>query len=197
MFPSHDNAPLMHRLAAVARSVAASALLGGLVLAGATHPSHAAETYAFGGIDFTWVNPGSPTPNFIWHTGDSWSQTFSTGIGSLGELGLSLSFNSNVLQLPLNMEVDVNSIAIGTFTINPGDSGFTATFDAGGIAGTSFAVQLVALNTIPTGSGSVSLRANSVASTVTFAEVPEPLSLGILGMGLMGLAVARSRRRQA
>ena len=187
------------RMAAASRAIAAAVLAGGLCLPGALQQAGAAEIYAFGGPDF--VYQGAGTFNALWSAGDLWGQSFSTGISVLGELTLNLSIGYNILQaVPLDLDVDVNGVTIGSLSIHAGQFAYTGKFDAGALPGTSFTVELVVINDIPPGQGSAGLLANGVASTVEFVEyvgTPEPLSLGVLGIGLIGLAAARRHRNRA
>ena len=156
-------------------------------------PSNAVDL-TFSQPDFDWLaNGGSATPYHIWTVNDYWRQNFvSTGLPSASKLVLDLFVNDAASET-LNLDVLVNSNNVGSFSLNPGDSGSSHQFNFsfGSIAGDDYLIEIVAANTLSPGVSSYSIQIDGPS---TARLTPEPTSFALAGLGLIGVACARRRR---
>ncbi len=154
-----------------------------------------ADIFTFGGPEFTWYHDsgsGLATPNYIWAAGDHWEESFTTSSSEAGEFDFYLAYNNNSLGQALNMEVLVNNLFVGDFSISPEQSFSDLSFDAT-FTGPTFDIRFEALNTIPAGQNAVSLDTSGL-STASLTVVPEPGCVALLSAGAPGLAVAIRRK---
>jgi hypothetical protein len=142
-----------------------------------------------------------PSPCSIWTTGDYWQETFlAPGLASVDHVRLDLNLtNSLVPGASITFGVFLNSILLGSMDFNqasgPGMFGFDFFF--GAIAGTDYALRIEVVSpTVPPGEGSIGLHydGTSIATIAHTAAVPEPMSMILLGTGLVGIAALRRRR---
>jgi hypothetical protein len=189
----------MRHVNSIARLAATACLL---VFAGATGTARASTvTLTFGPPDFVWFTTGSgATPNHIWVAGDYWGQQFNgTGIASATDESINLFIDDNLLNsgATLNLNAEINGTVVGNFTIGEGVTGaFTDSFTFADVPSPNDYIQFVVTSTVPGGEGSVSI-ADDGTSFVTLSgtvETPELGTLGLLGIGLMGLAGPIRRR---
>lgn len=179
------------------RFLSAKRFFGLAILALGSLPVMASTFSApFGGPNFTWLaTGGAASPNHIWTAGDYWNQSVTgTGLPVATRVRLNLIFNDNTLTSEsLNIDVSLNTTAIHSFVVNPGDSGYTAEFDVASIAGEDFVLRFEASNTISSGLGSVSLDVCETCSTFDLVGVPEPSTAVLLGGALFALFVRQRR----
>ena len=162
-----------------------------VVFAGATH----AVELPFSEPDFDWIaTGGTATPYHIWTTGDYWRQNFaSTGLPSADAMTLYLNVDDTANET-LNLDVLINAVDVGDFSLNPGDAGLqTFGFSFAAVAGDSYFIELVALNTITGGAGSysISLDRGESKAVLTGSEIPEPATLVMLALAGAGLALRK------
>jgi len=165
--------------------------LATVLFAGATH----AVELPFSEPDFDWIaTGGSATPYHIWTTGDYWRQNFaSTGLPSADAMTLSLNVDDTASET-LNLDVLINAVDVGDFSLNPNDFGLQVFgFSFSPVAGDSYFIELVALNTITGGAGSysISLDRGESKAVLTGSEVPEPTTLVMLALAGAGLALRK------
>jgi hypothetical protein len=149
-----------------------------------------ADIFTFGGADFIWYHDsgsGLATPNHIWAAGDYWEQSLTASHSQAGEFDFHLVYNDNSLGQALNMEVLVNNLFVGDFSISPGQSSSDLSFVTTFI-GPTYDIRLEAINTIPVGENAVSLDTSGL-STASFTLVPEPDCMALLSAGLAGLVI--------
>jgi len=161
-------------------------------------------TLYFGAPGFVWHESGSAgTANHIWTAGDYWEQTFSgTGLSSATTTTLNLFYDDNTLNTgnSLDMSVSINGTTVGTFVVNPGDTGLKSYgYSFSSILGPSYDIKMIATNTIAGGAGSVSMGDSNSSYVVldNASGVPEPATGGTLLAALVGLAALRLRSRKA
>lgn len=144
--------------------------------------------------------------SFFFNPSHTVSETFvGTGIDAATSLDLSLGLDFNVLSDGgfVNFAVSLNNIVVGDFTFDEFDAlgDYDFSFSFAEIVGAGvYTIELAVTNTVPSGDGSVGF--SETASTATISDnsapvaVPEPGTLALLGLGLLGLGIAR-RKRQA
>ena len=188
----------MRHIKSIARFTAIVSLL---VFGGATGTARASNiTLTFGSPGFVWFAQGSPaTPNHIWVAGDYWGQQFNgTGIASATDESINLFIDDNILNsgASLNLNAEINGTVVGNFTIGQGVTGvFTDSFAFADIPGPNYLIQFVVTSTVPPGEGSVSISDDgSSFVTLSGTPTPEPGTLGLLGIGLLGLAGVLRRK---
>ena len=192
----------MRHVNSIAKLAATACLL---VFAGATGTASASTvTLQFGPPgDFLWFASQPGSPNHIYTAGDYWAQQFNdTGIASATDESINLYINDNSLQngATLDLNVELNGTVVGSFMIPEGvtgaftDSGTTFTFPD--VPGPDYFVEFEVATSVPLGDGSVSIFVETQTSEVTLSgtATPEPSTLALLGIGLMGLAGPIRRR---
>ncbi|UZE94585.1 PEP-CTERM sorting domain-containing protein [Alkalimarinus alittae] len=125
----------------------------------------------------------------------------STGIDAVSSLNLALYLDFNRLNRGafVNFDVLINSIVVGGLTFNEGDSlglyNFSYSF-AEIIGLGTYTLTLAATNFVPSGDGSVGFSESESFAQLSgdVASVPEPASIALLGLGLIGFGLARKRK---
>jgi hypothetical protein len=152
----------------------------------------------FGPPDFVWFHQGTnATPNHIWLAGDYWAQDFTiAGLSEVDQLTVDLAYNDDTLTGPsLDLNAMLDGTVVGSFAVPPGVHGLRSyTFYFSPIAGPNYDIELIATNSIPLGEGSVSIADNNRTSAAVFTGVPEPGTIGLLGLGTAVLLLLRRRR---
>lgn len=150
---------------------------------------------------------GTGVPTFyMWTTGDDITETF-TGTGLSTVNGLTYSFNvTNDLGGGSNEVIDImiNSTLVDSATIF--DSGYsnlpvnvsnTVSFSPITGGGT-YTLSVILSNTIPDGNGSINFPDQGTFNlSSTGAAVPEPASVSLIGLSLLGIGYLVYRRREA
>lgn len=138
---------------------------------------------------------------FFFNPGHSVNETFvGTGITAATQLDLGLDLNWNNLfdSAFVDFNVLLNSILVGTFTFNEGDSlgVYNFSFLFAPIVGNgTYNIRLDVTNTVPGGDGSVGFsETNSTATIIGDAQVPAPATLALFGLGLVGLGWSRRKK---
>ncbi len=189
--------------------LAGAALFGAAALIAApSGPAQAAvTTFGFAGslgatTNFSVTAGGSTaafstTPTGLFSVANSGFYSFGVGLGDYGSFGgdtLTITFSTPVTQsisIPFGVE-DLFGLGPDTLTATGNSQVVTATATSGatGVAeGTLFFTPTSAVKTLTLTS------ANAFA--IGSVQVPEPMSLSLLGAGLAGVAVTRRKKRAA
>ncbi|WP_157995201.1 PEP-CTERM sorting domain-containing protein [Peristeroidobacter soli] len=157
-------------------------------------------------IPATWVDV-APEANNV-YIGDRQSYTYThnlndNGFRPLTDLITSFNLSINLADDQRNDGYELAFVDIPGFT---GDS-FVSSFGLSGPEYSGFSIvgllQLNALGTLTVTISSIIGDFNLVSSTITaqglsnVTNVPEPGALGLLGVGLVGIALSKRRRKQA
>ncbi|MCP5249604.1 MAG: PEP-CTERM sorting domain-containing protein [Candidatus Accumulibacter sp.] len=131
--------------------------------------------------------------------GDSVSQGYpATGLFNVSSLSMDLNVTQNVLAAGQSVDWDVlvNGIDVGDWSWSDADgTGLTnVALSFAAIAGEFSSLALVVSNEVPSGGGSIALGLDT-RTTVEGNAVPEPGTLFLLGLTMMGLAATRRRSR--
>jgi hypothetical protein len=146
--------------------------------------------------------PSGGQTGFQWTTGDYvTSSIFTLPTNSVTDLTANWSYTDYLNGSTELWYVYVNGVAVGMTTlVDCGCSGATETVtdtinfpDIAPVSG-GYQVELVLQNTVPPGNGSVAWQDGGITG-LSYSAVPEPVSISVLGAGLVGLGVARRRRK--
>ena len=143
-------------------------------------------------------------PAYIWDTGDFFGENFtSTGLASVFQLSLNtLIDNALSLGQTESFDVSINTIVVGSVSVpglgvpSPGTpQTLTQVFNFAPISGPDYDVLFTVTSpTIGAGLGSIGFNHDGESSSVTLTEAPEPGTMLLLGVGLLGLVVRRMRK---
>lgn len=151
------------------------------------------------------ANPSSCTSAsaYIWNTGDFFGENFTgTGLPSVIQLSLNtLTLNALNVGQTETFNVSVNGSVVGSVSVPgvgvvfPGTpQTLTQVFNFGAISGPNYDVRFTVTSpTIGGGLGSIGFNHDGVSSSVTLTEAPEPGTMLLLGVGLLGLGIRRMR----
>jgi|HubBroStandDraft_4_1064222.scaffolds.fasta_scaffold62792_2 hypothetical protein len=146
-------------------------------------------------------------PATIWNMGDSFGEDFTgTGLASVFQLSLNtLIDNALLVDQTETFDVSINTIVVGSVSV-PGvavlqagvpthtPQTLTQAFDFSPISGPDYNVLFtVTSDTIGPGLGTIGFDHDGESSSVTLTEAPEPGTMLLLGVGLLGLVIRRMR----
>jgi hypothetical protein len=145
--------------------------------------------------------PAGGRTGYQWTTGDSvTSPIFSEPLTSVTGLTENWTYNS-VLDVSETWNIYVNSIQVGSEVLNGcgycgSDITLTNTFSFAGIAPVSggYQIELILQNTVPQFGGSVAWYDGGTTTLSDGNATPEPGTMALLGIGLIGAGFIRRRK---
>ena len=176
-----------------------SAIIATAIFTLGTIAASHADTIYFGGSNFSSSNLNKE----LLTTGQFYEQKVpSINSETLTSLNLDLTFlNTLTGKDTMKVGVEVSNSSgtpgpqVGTFTVTAGQTAENLTVNFSPLLFKSMDVRLVALNSTPFGSGEyIKLNADGKSSYATYQSVPEPSTLGLMGLGAAGLLFFRARR---
>lgn len=139
---------------------------------------------------------GGSSFHYYFFVGHSASQTFASGLSSVDHLDLTLNPTHASNTQPLGFTFYLNGFDIGQTTFAPGDfSPDILDFDFASVTDALGNYTLLMSVTAPVcgGCGSVAFSTQNALSLSQSSSVPEPMTLALLGAGLLGIGVSRKR----
>jgi hypothetical protein len=143
-------------------------------------------------------------PATIWNTGDFFGENFTgTGLAQIFQLSLNtLVDNALAVGQTESFDVSINAVVVGSVSVSglgtpsPGTPQLlTNTFNFTPISGPDYDVRFTVTSpTITILLGSVGFNHDGESSSVTLSQVPEPGTMLLLGVGLLGLVIRRTRK---
>jgi hypothetical protein len=147
----------------------------------------------------------NPSVAYIWHTGDFFGENFTgTGLTSVFQLSLlnTLTLNDLIVGQTETFNVSINGVLVGSVS-DPGSGApppgtpqkLTQVFNFASISGPNYDVRFTVTSpTMPPTSGAIGFNHDGTSSSVTLTQAPEPGTMLLLGVGLLGLVIRRMRR---
>jgi len=149
-------------------------------------------------------------PAVTWNTGDFFGENFTgTGLPSIVQLSLHTLIDNDLhLGQTETFDVSINGIVVGSISAlpppgatppmsgqDPTPQMLTQVFSFLPISGPDYDVRFTVTSpTLGVGAGSVGFVHDGISSSVTLSQVPEPGTMLLLGVGLLGLVIRRTRK---